>query len=216
MLRTYVTHARVVQFEPALADYLRSDETDHSTTIASAKEILTQDLRSNRLELKRLCTPLSLQASTSETTSNTGDKSDEDSCTAVGGTEVFTLQGTNDDASETWTTIDTLTFTDTGDDNLIFDDVYRFYRVNYSGTSATYSSDLYEESFYLAHIYKSLEMIFNKLKSNAGDNWETQRDFYVMQYGTMMNNIIHTYDKNLDGNISLGEEDEQLRPSFTR
>ena len=225
MLKTYVTHERIVEFEPRVADYLASAQSDYTTIIAKAKEVLTQDLRSNRLELKKLCVPLSLQASTSETTSATGSKSDEDTAerriwvvtvTANGDTETFTLQGTNDDSSETYTDITTLSFTSTGEDTTLFDDTYKYYRVNYSGTSATYSSELVEESFYLAHIYKSLEMVYSQIQARAGDFWMEKKMQYRELYDTMIKNIIYTYDDNLSGAIGEGESQYTIRASFSR
>jgi len=225
VLNTYVTHARVVEFEPRIADYLASGQSDYTTIIAKAKEVLTQDLRSNNLSLKKLCAPLSLQASAAKTTSFTGAKSEEDiaerriwvvTVTAAGGTETFTLQGTDDTSSETYTDITTLTFTETGEDTTLFDDVYSYYRVNYSGTSATYSSELVEESFHLAHIYKSLEMIYSSIQARAGDFWIDKKMQYRELYDTMIKNIVYTYDSNLSGSISLGEEQYTYRPSFSR
>jgi hypothetical protein len=168
---------------------------------------------------------LTLQASTSETTSATGSKSDEDvierriwvvETTAVGATETFTLQGTNDESSETYTTITTLEFTTATESTTLFDDTYKFYRVNYSGTSATYSSKLVEESFHLAHIYKSLELVYSQLNARRDDNWELKMIQYRELYDKMMTNIIYSYDANLSGAISEGEDQQMIRASFSR
>lgn len=226
MLKTFVTHDRVVEFEPSIADYLRTGQSDYTTIVSKALEVLTQGLKWNGLELKKLCVPLALQASASATTSKTGDKSGEDiferriwyvEVTAETGDDaVFTLQGTNDTASETWTTITTLSFTATGEDNTIIDDVYSYYRVNYAGTSATYSSSLYEESFYLAHLYKSLEMIYVSLEKVIGSIWEYKAKEYLDLYEMTLKNIKFTYDYNESGTISVGEESKTFRPGFSR
>jgi len=226
LLKTFVTHSRVVEFEPRIADYLGTGQSDYSTIIEKAKEVMTQGLKQNNLELKKLCIPLTLQASTSETTSATGSKSDEDVSerriwfvdvsVQSGDDQVFTLQGTNDKSSETWTDITTLSFTAVGDDNVLFDDVYSYYRVNYSGTSATYSSLLYDESFYLAHIYKSLEMIYVTQQKVAGTIWESKASEYLDLYERIMKNIKFTYDADGDNSISDGEQRQVYRPSFTR
>ena len=225
MLKTYVTSARIAEFEPRITDYYATGQTSYTTLVAKAKEVLTQDLRSNRLELKKLCIPLTLQASTSETTSKTGSKSDEDvierriwvvETTAVGDTETFTLQGTNDTSSETYTTITTQEFTTATESTTLFDDTYKFYRVNYSGTSATYSSKLIEESFHLAHIYKSLELVFKQMMMRDTDNWGIKMEHYRELYETMMKNIIYSYDANLSGAISQGEDQQMIRATFTR
>ena len=226
MLKTFVTHARVVEFEPRIADYLATGQSDYSTIVEKAKEVLTQGLKMNALELKKLCIPLSLQASAAQTTSFTGAKSDVDVferriwyidlTVQSGGDAVFTLEGTNDLTSETWTEITTQSISAVGEANVIFDDVYSYYRVNYAGTSATYSSDLYEESFYLAHAFKSLEMIYVTHQKMVGSIWGSKAQEYLELYDKQMKNIKFTYDYNASGTISEGEASRTYRASFKR
>lgn len=226
MLNTFVTHDRVVEFEPRIADYLNTAQSDYSTIISKAKEVLTQGLKHQSLELKKLCIPLTLQASEAQTTSKTGDKSEVDVferriwyvdvTDQTGNNQVFTLQGTNDTTSETWTDVATLSFAATGEDNTLFDNVFDYYRVNWTGTTCTYSSSLYEESFYLAHIYKSLEMIYVSHQKSAGQIWETKAQQYLDLYLATLKNIKFTYDYNASNSISIGETQKTFRASFSR
>lgn len=225
MLKTYLTHSDIIDYEPRLDDYLGSDQDDYTDIIASAKEILTQDLKSNKLELKRLCVPLVLQESGAQSTSKSGAKSDQDyaerriwviTATAIDGTSIFTLKGTNDESNETYTTVTTKVITEIGTYTVMFDDVYKYYAVDWSGTSCTYSSELVEESFFLAHLYLSLNRIYETLRANIDDLWERKAAEYMELYQKQITNISHTYDVDLDSNIDDEEINSNIRVTFRR
>lgn len=223
MLKTYVTHADLLKFEPRVDDYLASDQDDFTDIIASAKEILTQDLKSNKLELKKLCTPLELQATVAATTSNAGTKVEDEierrflviTVTAISGTATFTVLGTNSSSTEPDQAVLTKVITATGTYTELFDNVYKYYTIDYAGTTCTYKAELVEESFYLAHVYMSLNRVYQQMRHRVGSTWESKADYYMQLYEVMMKNIVHSYDEDLSGDVDK-EETSNIRVTFHR
>lgn len=223
MLKTYLTNDDLFKFEPALEDYLRQNQTDFQDQIDMSFEVLIQDLKSNGLKIKRLCTPLTIQASTSQTTSYSGSAIEDEierrfwvlTVTANSGACIFTLDGSND--GTTFTEIMTQTITEAGVyTNLITANLYDYYRVRFSGTSSTYSSTLLEESFFLSHLYLTLWKIYTSLQANVNDFWESKSTTYWDQYQTTLKSIKFSYDEDDSGDVSDDEGVKTYRPRFTR
>lgn len=222
MLKTYVTNEDIIEFEPSLDDYLRSTQTDFQDQIDKTFEILVQDLKSNGLKIKNLCTPLSLQSSVTKTTSFTGTGVEDEierrfwilTVTANTGTCTFTLDGSNDNT--TFTTIIMQAITGTGTYTNLVTDLYDYYRVNFAGTSATYSSSLVEESFFMAHLYLTIWNIYTSLQSMVGDFWESKAVKYWELYQSTLRSIKYSYDEDDSGSVGEDEGVKTYRPRFTR
>ena len=222
MLKTYITNEDIIEFEPALDDYLRSTQTDFQDQIDKTFEILVQDLKSNGIKIKLLCIPLELQASASKTTSFTGTGVEDIierrfwtlNVTASSGACIFTLEGSNDNV--TYSTVTTQAISQTGTYTNLIPTIYDYYRVSFTGTSATYSSDLIEESFYFTHLYLTLWNIYTSLQSQVGDMWESKAIKYWELYQTTLKSIKYSYDEDDSGSISDGEGVKTYRPRFTR
>jgi hypothetical protein len=222
LLKTYVTNEDIIEFEPALDDYLRSTQTDFQDQIDKTFEILIQDLKSNGLKIKLLCTPLELQASVSKTTSFTGTGVEDEierrywilTVTANSGSCIFTLEGSNDNA--TYTTVTTQAISQTGTYTNLIQTIYDYYRVSFSGSSATYSSQLVEESFFFTHLYLTLWNIYTSLQSQVGDMWESKAIKYWELYQTTLKSIKYSYDEDDSGDVGEEEGVKTYRPRFTR
>lgn len=222
MLKTYLTNEDIIEFEPSLDDYLRSTQTDFQDQIDKTFEILVQDLKSNGLKIKNLCTPLELQASVSASTSKTGTGVEDEierrfwilTVTANSGTCTFTLDGSNDNT--TWTTIVMQAITGTGTYTNLVTDLYDYYRVNFAGTSATYSSELIEESFFNTHLYLALWNIYFSLQSQVNDMWESKAMYYRDEYEKSLKSIKYSYDEDDSGSVGEDEGLKTYRPRFTR
>lgn len=221
MLKTFVDQSELLKYEPKLTDYLATGQSDFSVIINSAAEIFTQDLKANNVELKKICVPLVLHTSGSETTSKTGDVVEDTlerrllyiDQTAVSGTSVFTLYGSND--KTTWTEAKTVNSNSIETVKVLFDDVYTYYRLDYSGTTSTYEAKLYEEVFQIAHIFLALSMIYKTLQNQADSVWEAKAVDYEDKYNRRLEKIIYGYDENLSGGIDAGET-RMSRAGFTR
>lgn len=217
MLRTSITTTDITNLEPALADYYRTGQTDYATQILNAKQHMEVDLKNRGRELRKLCPVLSLTDAT---------KSDEDEVertrldiiiTAVTGTATFAFQGTNDDSSETWTTIstnDSLSYTTTGTKTTTFSDTYKYYKLTKTGT-VTYTARLVERSFELPHKFLTIALIFKSLQALVSDMWEQKAEYYMDEYNKAMDRALFSYDDDLDGDAD-SDELEISRVRFTR
>lgn len=224
-IATYIDNAVLLKYQPILSQYYPGDKTNYDEQIAEAEYLIMQMLRNNKKDLRKYTTPLELQSSVAKTSSFTGSKSDEDIVnrlmfvlvsTALGGTETFTIEGTNDDSSETWVTLVNIEQTSTATGNQIFNTPYKYYRVTYSGTTATYSAYLIETSFFFAHLYKSLELIYRFLMSTSEDRFESLANYYEDKFQNMMDTMLATYDEDLSGVIESTEQDRVTEANWSR
>ena len=216
-IATYIDNAILLRYQPALEQQYESGKVDFSNQISEAEYRIIQELKYNKRNLRKYTTPLTVQEPVAKSADFTGGKSAEDTInrlifvsktTALGSTsESFTLQGTDDESSETWNDIVTVEHTRTGTIGTRFKNVYKYYRVVYTaGTSATYEAYLVEASFFFAHLYKSLELIFRFLIATTDSYWEKMADYYGGLYRTEMDTMIATYDEDLDGIIDTAEQ----------
>lgn len=217
MLRTSITTTDITNLEPALADFYRTSQTDYATQILNAKQQMEVDLKNRGRELRKLCPTFSLTDAT---------KSDEDEIertrlvlviTAVTNTATFVLQGTNDDSSETYTTIstnDTLSYTTTGTKTTTFSDTFKYYKLTKTGT-VTYTAYLVERSFELPHIYLTIALIYKSLQALVSDMWEAKAEHYMTMYRDSIERTLFSYDEDLDGDAD-SDELEISRVRFTR
>jgi hypothetical protein len=216
-VQTFVTTAEVHKFEPSLANYYPSGYSDWSVQIAVALREILQSLKNNGKKVRLYCTPLSLQNTVSVTVNTTGTAVEDIvermawSNTISAGSGTLSLYGSND--NDTFELITTATATGT----TIFTHTYKYYRVDYTGSSCTYSSALVETSFYLAHIYLTLSLIYRLLADSNDDFWINKANYYNGQYETAMNNMLTSYDDDESDSVTEDEQDIKLREVwFTR
>lgn len=218
MLKATVTTADLTKYEPMLADYYRTNQTDWADVLVKAQEVLEADFKARGLLLRRLCKPLSLTDAT---------KSEEDEVertrltfTLGGtvGTTTLVLQGTNDESSETWTTIttaDTLSYTTASEKTTTFSDTYKYYKLTKTGTATISSIYLVERSFELPKTYLAIAMAFKTLQSQIDGLWEQKSADYMDEYNKMIQTIHYSYDADDDGEVKT-EEMKINRVTWTR
>jgi len=230
MIKTFLTHSQVVQGEPALDDYLRSDEVNFDGIKNEAFGDMLKDLIDQNLELKRMCVPLSLQASVTKTAAFDGAISDEDlgqrtrleiKVTTLTGNAVFSIEGTNDNGTTyeevevldssndsytnfAITTIGTFVYSLTG--------IYEKYRLRLLsiGTTITYSAKLYENTYTILHRDLTRKKIYGSLMAEQGDLWAGKYVFYRESYDTMIKTSKFYYDSDESGDYSEDESEKNL------
>jgi len=215
MLSSYITHSDIIKREPSLEDYLRTDQLDFESLISEAKQQLTIDVKNRNIELKKLCTTLSLTNAT---------KSDIDygertrlviKPTAVTNQITGVLQGTNDTTSESYTTIlNDIQFAEIGEYTYTFEDVYDYYKLTLTGT-VTFTAYLIERSFELPHLYLSLSLVFRQLESLNGDIYGNKAQMYFDLYRESLHNAVYSYDSDESGTLDA-DEMEITRVRFSR
>jgi hypothetical protein len=228
MIKSFLTHSQVIQGEPALDDYLRSDQINFDDIRIEAFSDMLKELIDQNLDMKLMCLPLVLQESATKTAAFTGEDSDIDyaqrtrlelKVTALTGDAVFSIEGTND--NETYETIDVISgssisdsmaVTITGTTNYILTGVYKYYRLNLLsiGTTVTYSANLYENTYSIIHRELTRKKIYGSLMAQQGDVWAGKYLYYRDIYDSLLKTSKFYYDSDDDGDYSEYESERNL------
>ena len=229
MIKSFLSQEMVIQGEPALDDYLRSDQVDFDDISKEAFQDMVKDFVDMNLILRRLSVPLSLQASQTLTAAADGTITDEDfaqrgrlelKVTALTGTAIFQLEGTNDGGTVYYAvevtdkdgvTSENIAITETGTYNYFMNGYYKKYRFNLEsiGTTVTYSAALYENIFTILHRDKTRAKIYKSLKATQGDVWDGKYKEYLENYEGMLKSSKWYYDSDEDEEISESESDKE-------
>ena len=215
MLRSYLTHAELIEREPQLSDYLRDDQINFNTIIDNAKSQLISEMKNRGKELRKLCATFTLTDAT---------KSDEDeiertrlfiNVSAITDNATWVFEGTNDQSSESWTTIlNSIQASELGEYTYTFDNTFKYYRLTKNGT-VTYTAYLVERSFEQVHLYLALSLVYKSLENLTGDMYGNKAQFYMDLYFDSLETIVYSYDENLDGSVNE-DELKQNRVMFRR
>jgi hypothetical protein len=221
MIESFLTHEMIISGEPALDDYLRSDQLDFTSIKDESFNEMLKDLIDQNLDIKKLCKRLSLQTSVTKTAVYTGVKSDEDyaqrlrlviDVTAITGAHSFTLQGTDNDGVNYYDVSTGLTLSKKGVYTYLISGMYKKYRLNLvvSGTTITYSSYMIEEQYTILHRLKTRADIYHSLMAAQGDMWQGKFEQYLMKYEKSLSDTKFHYDEDDSGEISEGEGESNI------
>lgn len=75
---------------------------------------------------------------------------------------------------------------------------------------------LTDPAIYFVHLFKSLEIIYESMRSNPGDLFEMKSLYYGDLYEREFNNLVTFYDADGDGVASLGEQISLNRTTLSR
>ena len=75
---------------------------------------------------------------------------------------------------------------------------------------------LTDPAIYYVHLYKSLEIIYESMRSNPGDLFEMKSLYYGNLYEREFQNLVTFYDSNGDGIASIGEQQSFNRIDLSR
>lgn len=210
MILSGVDNDVLLGVQPTLANYYPQGQTTWDIQITEATRQIVRELKKNKRDLKKFCTPLPLQASKQIAVDFESDlvtdEIDRMIC-KVTLTEYnvdcsFILYGTND-SGISFDEIGTLAFTETGTKYLLFNNTYKQYKLKIITTdTTTYKADLYESSFYHAQLWLSLSLCFKALVKAVGDRFDYLSTDYFNRYQDEMNSMVATYDEDGSGDIS--------------
>ncbi len=229
MIKSFLTQEMVIQGEPALDDYLRSDQVNFDDIKLEAFQDMVKDFVDMNLILRRLSVPLAVQASQTLTAIADGTITAEDyaqrgrlelKATGLTGTAIFQLEGTKNDGTNYYpvevvdingSVSETLTITATGTYVYFLNGYYKKYRFNLESapTTITYSANLYENIFTILHRDKTRAKIYKSLKAIQGDLWDGKHKEYLDSYERMLTNSKWYYDSDEDEEISESESDKE-------
>lgn len=210
MLRSYINTSDLTSREPELGSLYFTGESDYSSIIADAKEQLELEARNMGLELKKLCTPLSL--STSESNADTVERARwvVDMTNLGGETYTFTLSGRNA-STDNWTEIKSLSVTATGETTTTISKTFYYYKIAYSTVSESENPDaldfesfLVERTFEYPHIWLSLSLAYKRL-ARPNNDYDVKADYYEQKYNKALSSMKMSYDDDADGEIDSDE-----------
>jgi hypothetical protein len=217
--------------EPELLILYPDNETDWADILSDAWEEVTQDIRDNGWNIRRLCKRYSLQSPVTKTAAFTGTiTTDEDyiqrlrlvinvAAKTGTGSITFHLEGTDDEGT-TWETVNSaISVTTLANTTVVFTRVYKNYRLSITAfntiTSITYSAYLVETTFERLHLYKTMELIYRLQNRLSNDVYSDKEKRYADMYLDRLNSTQFAYDEDDDEEISEDEaEDNNQNVSF--
>lgn len=214
MITTGIDNGSLLSVYPALSNYYPSGETTYDNQITEALRQIVRELKKNKKDLKRYCTPLPLQASITKTADFSGtfvsDSIDrmlwQVVVSAFTSDCSFNLYGSND-GGVTEDLVGTLIFTEADTKYLVFVTTYKSYSVRIvTSGSTTYKSDLIETSFYHAHLWLAVSLACKTIVKSEGDRFDYLSKEYETRYLDELNSMVATYDEDSSGDIDTDTE----------
>ena len=234
MIESFLTQNLIVRGETAIADYLRTGQSDFSNIWKEAFTDVLIDFDTMGLKIRQLCERLSLQTSVTKTAAFNGAISKQDYAqrmrlvipvSAITGNAVFTLQGTDDDGLNytavqlvsddgTAGTTQTISATATGNsaNSFLITRLYEKYRLQLIsiGTTVTYSAYMIEDIYTTLHRYKTIANIYRSLMASVGDEYEGKWKEYELLYNTLLSKGRFRVDYSDDSEISEAEGEKHF------
>ena len=216
MLRNLLTEADLRAYIPNIDLIQWTGTDDYSAQIEAAEREVRDDLYSIMgLKSSSLRPDLTLNAGTTSITSSTTSSEIEDEAdrkrlvcnvTAFSGTShTVTLQGSNDET--TWTTVTTLTITETGVESALLPLQFTYYKATVAVSSGAMTANIYltETIYDTLFAYKTLAIILQALIKTDGDQWSIKASYFHEMYEKKLSSYKMFYDANLDGTLDEGE-----------
>lgn len=216
MLRNLLTEADLRAYIPNIDLIQWTGTDDYSAQIEAAEREVRDDLYSIMgLKSSSLRPDLTLNAGTTSITSSTTSSEIEDEAdrkrlvcnvTAFSGTShTVTLEGSNDET--TWTTVTTLTITETGVESALLPLQFTYYKATVAVSSGAMTANIYltETIYDTLFAYKTLAIILQALIKTDGDQWSIKASYFHEMYEKKLSSYKMFYDANLDGTLDEGE-----------
>lgn len=211
MIESYLTEEYLTKGETAIADYLRTGQSNYKDLRQEAFSDMLLDFDSTGLPITQLCERLSLQTLVEKTAAFTGALSDRDYAQRMRlvipksslNTGVYTLQGSDDEGSnfadielisDDNTAATTVTIGSTaavGDDanSYLTTRLYKKYRlklvsvvVDGSNPTVDYEAYMIEDVYTALHRDKTRAIVYRTLESTEGDIWIIKAEQYENLY----------------------------------
>lgn len=227
MFVTGLTYQNIIDREPALADFDTSYATSFTGLIAEAKAVIDNRLRALGYDLDKIGAKTDVWDWDNESGLMVSK-----TITSLDSTQLLMILKHNDTQEYGIQTKDEF-------DNIITTDVLTIdgtpicIVLPYVDTAATsflivsrdpltdvpangFKIYLTDPAIYFVHLFKSLEIIYESMRSNPGDLFEMKSLYYGELYEREFNNLVTFYDANGDGVASLGEQISLNRTTLSR
>jgi uncharacterized cupredoxin-like copper-binding protein len=224
MIRTGITNDSLLDLQPALQNYYPQGQSTFQEQIDESLRQIIRELKKNRKDIKKYCTPLALQSSVSKSAGFVGNAVSDDldrmlwqvNVSSYVGACSFNLSGCNTESGN-YQTIGSLSFTSATTRYLVFNDTYKFYKVTIiTVTATTYESNLVESSFYHAHLFLSIANAYRTAVKAEGDRMDYFSKMYEQKFVDEMITMVTSYDEDSSGDISSDEITKATSIEFLR
>lgn len=243
MLKNFISDTDLKRYNPSFASYIPSTQADFSVQTTEAFNLVLDDLVARGFEPRKLMLPLDLGrpmtstadqnalASISVTAAGSqlhingvaGFRRCVITPTAVGGTTVILLEGSNDigitDETEptNWVTVKTFTVIAAEEVSTVITDEYKYYRVRILSISAgttVFTAAMYETYSDRWIIWKALVIIYSSMSKDPQDIWAERARQAEQFYETAIQAYKITVDTD-DDNLADDEEKSSAEIKFT-
>lgn len=221
MYLTEVFHDDIISQEGSLELYL-GDLPSWEDKVSQAKLIVASKLKNLGKKIRLLTTPLyfldsSGNKSIAQTTSFNSEKTSEDTIersrfiievSVFSGIPIkLTIQGTNDDSSESYEDVVMIAINQIGEYTQRVVKPFKYYRLSITATtSITFKAYLVEDSFFLPVLFKAISLIYLELKNESGGGeFENKYKDYDGLFEDAFESLVFSYDGNEDGELQSSE-----------
>lgn len=224
MIESRLKHEDLLNDEPMLDDYLRSDELDLKDVIKEALTDFMHDLIERGYEVRKLSKRLYIVEAKTLTTSDHTSEWITDSgqrlrlvanVSTITSNPVISLYGRNT-SSETGTLITQMTTSQSGEITEIIEVPYKQYQVVISGQNNNMVANVFLISTMEERIHKLLcfYKAFNRMRIRTGNDMyaDKAREYYEM-YKDKLNNTRLVYD--IDDSGTITEDEVSIVPNIT-
>lgn len=209
MIENWITHARIVQGEPALDDYLMSDQSSFDDIIDEAYDEYLCDMKDRQVDLRRLGIQLTLPIDETVSAEDTVER--RRIVLTVDGLYEFTLQGCNT-SDGTFEDVKEIATTGAGATSYILPKTFKYYKLIVDSGSGTYSAYLYETTFDYPLLYLMRSKVFFSVYHRNGDDaFKEKAEYYKNEYKMKVSDkpaSHYYYDYDDSGDVSDYEADK--------
>ena len=227
MFVTGLTYQNLTDREPALADFDTSYATSFTNRIAEAKGVIDNRLRALGYDLDKIGKKTDVwdwdneSAEIIEKTLTSPD-STQLLLIIMGTDNKISTLGVRGSANSSHLIIDDIEITPSPIPIAVLLPFVDSVSIAISlTTSVAYTANslkayLTDPAIYYIHLFKSLEIIYESMRSNPGDLFEGKSLYYGNLYEREFQNLVTFYDSNGDGIASIGEQQSFNRIDLSR
>ena len=218
MIYSGVDNNSILVVDPSLSNYYPKGQSDFLPQIGEALRKILAELKRQRKDINKFCTPISLQDEVTKSVDFVGDLVSDElnrmllviKVTEFNGDCGFELEGTNNGSD--FESIEVVNFTAKGSKAVIYNQVYKQYRLKISTNDiTTYSADLIESSFYHAHLFLSLSYAYSTGVKAEGDRFDYKSKEYMQRFIEEMELMVTSYDEDNSGTIEDSEKGANIK-----
>jgi len=202
MFKSFIKVSDIEIEEPELMGYIKDYQLNVNNCIDNSIRYVINDLSSRRLELKKICTPLTLIKDV-----DVYDKVERKmlviNVSAISSDCILTLKGRNK-LTDTYTTLYSEILSTIGETNYFITNPFLYYEITLSNTMGlSYDIYLVENAFDLPLLKYTLYLVCKLLYNSSNEVvYNNKAVMYLEEYRNLMNEIIFTYNNTLSTEVT--------------